>query len=79
MSADEVKYLIDSNVEQVAVMLMEEQHLSMLDALGTIYRSQWYEKLTDKATGLYYQSPNYNYLLLQEEMRYGRMGGNVSG
>lgn len=72
MSENEIQYLIDSNLEQVAVMLMTEYQMPLLEALNQIYHSQWYEKLTLPESGLYYQSPNYNYLLLKEEMKYGK-------
>ena len=73
MSKNEIRYLVDSNIEQITVMLMKEHDLSLLEALNQIYNSQWYEKLMQSDTGLYYQSPNYNYLLLKDEMKYGKL------
>lgn len=47
----------------------------LIDSLfDTIYNSQTYEKITDLSTGLYFQSSDYNYNLLQHEMKYGKVG-----
>lgn len=75
MTRNEINYLIDSNLEQVTVMLMDDFHWTLQEALDKVYLSQWYEKICDTGTGLYFQSPNYNYLLLKEEMMCGRFVG----
>ena len=74
MNDNKIKFLIDSLVEDMAKYLMEEKGVSMIDALDTIYNSQTYEKITDLSTGLYFQSSDYNYNLLQHEMKYGKVG-----
>jgi hypothetical protein len=74
MNETKIKFLIDSLVEDMAKYLMEEKSLSLIDALDTIYNSQTYEKITDLSTGLYFQSSDYNYNLLQHEMKYGKVG-----
>lgn len=74
MNETKIKFLIDSLVEDMAKYLMEEKCLSLIDALDTIYNSQTYEKITDLSTGLYFQSSDYNYNLLQHEMKYGKVG-----
>lgn len=74
MNETKIKFLIDSLVEDMAKYLMEEKSLSLIDALDTIYNSQTYEKITDLSTGLYFHSSDYNYNLLQHEMKYGKVG-----
>ena len=50
------------------LMLMEERSLSLHEALDTVYNSETYAKLTDPATGLYFQSPVYIYSYLDKEL-----------
>ena len=70
---NEVRFLIDSLVEQLVVMGVEEYKVSVPQALELLYNSQLYEKITDLDTGLYYQSAGYNYKMLRHEMKYGKI------
>ena len=70
---NEVRFLIDSLVEQLVVMVVEEYKVSVPQALELLYNSQIYEKITDLDTGLYYQSAGYNYKMLRHEMKYGKI------
>jgi len=47
---------------------MEYQGLPFQEALDLLYNSALYDKIANIETGLYLQSPDYNYELLQEEM-----------
>lgn len=70
---EETRFLIDSLVEQLALMAMDEYKLPMQKALELVYNSQLYDKIMDLETGLYYQSARYNYELLRHEVRYGKI------
>ena len=70
---EETRFLIDSLVEQLALMAMDEYKLPMQKALELVYNSQLYDKIMDLETGLYYQSARYNYELLHHEVRYGKI------
>ena len=70
---DETRFLIDSLVEQLTLMAVEEYGLSVPQALELVYNSQLYEKIMDLDSGLYYQSANYNDELLRHEMKYGKI------
>lgn len=70
---EETRFLIDSLVEQLTLMAMDEYKLPMLKALELVYNSQLYDKIMDLETGLYYQSARYNYELLRHEVRYGKI------
>ena len=70
---EETRFLIDSLVEQLTLMAMDEYKLPMLKALELVYNSQLYDKIVDLETGLYYQSARYNYELLRHEVRYGKI------
>ena len=54
--------------------LMEDFKYSLEEALDCVYNSELFEKLQDLETGLYYQSSGYNYELLKEEIKYGKVG-----
>lgn len=43
------------------------------EAMNVVYNSQLYEKVLDLETGLYYQSSEYNYELLHEELLNGKI------
>lgn len=70
---EETRFLIDSLVEQLALMVMDEYKLPIPKALELVYNSQLYDKIMDLETGLYYQSARYNYELLRHEVRYGKI------
>ena len=70
---NEQKYLIDCVVDDVARYLIEDRNLSITEALDIVFNSQFYEKLTDLQTGMYYQSGPYNYGYLLHELKYGKV------
>ena len=70
---DETRFLIDSLIEQLTLMAVEEYKITIPEALQLVYNSQLYGKITDLETGLYYQSAKYNYELLRHEMKYGKI------
>lgn len=67
-------FLINNAIDQIAVFLMEDYHLDLPEALEQIYNSQFYEKIVNLDTGLYYQSAAYNYGLLKHEIEFGKIG-----
>ena len=71
--SNEQKFLIDCVTDDVAHYIMEDYGLSVVDALDIIYTSQFYDKLSDVQTGLYYQSSPYNYEYLTQELKYGKV------
>ena len=70
---EQIAYLTSSLVEQLALLAMKDYGLTMIEALFLVYNSQWYEKITDIETGLYIQSPAYNYQLLRHEITFGKV------
>lgn len=69
----ETQFLIDSLVERLVILAMEDFKLSLPEALNLVYNSQLYEKIVDTETGLYYQSAEYNYNLLRREITFGKI------
>lgn len=61
------QFLIEGISHDVIVMLMEKCHMSLEEAMGTLFNSQTYEKIENEATGLYYQSPVYLMDMLSAE------------
>lgn len=57
---------------ELVQILMEEWHCDMTTALDLLYNSETFERLSNPATGLYYQSAGYVYDFLQNELRTGR-------
>ncbi len=52
-------FMIESLTRDVVALLMEEQGLSMRDAMDAFYSSRTFEALSRIETGLYIQSPIY--------------------
>ncbi len=48
-------------------MIMAEYHLTAIEALDKLYKSQTFAKIEDPQTGLYFQSPVYVFDFFKEE------------
>lgn len=60
--------LIESAISLISEYLVEDRNLSVTEALNIVYNSVTYEKLIDRSTMLYRESPPYIYELLKQEM-----------
>ncbi len=65
--------MVEGMTRDLTVLLMERRHITLPDALDTIYNSETYEKLSDPRSGLYFQAPGYVYDFLEKEIDYGKM------
>lgn len=62
------EHLIDVIISDMTQFLIDDYGLSLEQALDTIYTSKMLTLLTNEESGLYIQSPSYNYeILLQEK------------
>ena len=61
-------YMVECNARDIALMLMEENNISIEEALRLLYSSKTFENLKRKNTGLYFQSPGYVYEYLRREL-----------
>ena len=52
-------------------MLATDQNMEYDKAMNKFYNSKVFEKLQDKETGLYLESPEYVYDLFKDEMNFG--------
>lgn len=64
----EQTFITDFLYAELVKLIMLYQNVSFQKALDLLYNSTLYDKILDTETGLYLQSPDYNYELLQEEM-----------
>ena len=77
LSDGQIGILINARIKDMAMWLMEDFKYSLEEALDCVYNSELFEKLQDLETGLYYQSSGYNYELLKEEIKYGKVGSEL--
>ena len=61
-------YMVECNARYIALMLMEDENISIEEVLRLLYASKTYENLKRKNTGLYFQSPGYVYEYLRREL-----------
>ena len=66
-----VEYITTREVEWI----MRDQALGLEEALLLFHNSETFDKLCDKRTDLYIESPAYIYELLTEELRRGTLRG----
>lgn len=67
------EFLVEGIVSDMALWLVQEQRLTLEQALGCIYNSKTFEMLQNPATGLCAESSAYNYDLLLSELRNGKI------
>ena len=67
------KFLIKEIQKDMVQWLIQERNLSLADALNTIYNSETFEKIQNVNTGLYLESSAYNYNLLEDELKFGKL------
>lgn len=68
---DRQKQLVEYVVQDIIYMMTIEQHIEYDEAMNKFYNSEVFEKLQDKATGLYMESPAYVYDLFKDECNFG--------
>ena len=68
-----VQYINECMMRDLAVMLIDKYHVSLVEALDILYNSDTYVKLQDSRTGLYFQSPVYVFDFLQKELEQGKI------
>ncbi len=71
LTDSQIKMMQEDMISELVMLVMERWHYSANEALDTIYNSDTFLHLSDKNTGLYYQSPGYVYSFLDNELRKG--------
>ena len=59
--------MVESLTRDLVLRVMEDEYLSMREAMDKVYRSKTYRALTKEETGLYFQSAVYLYDELEKE------------
>ena len=70
---DNFEQMIEYMVQDLVRILCESQHIEYDKAMGIVYGSEVYDKLQNKATELYKDSPYYVFGLLQDELNFGHI------
>ncbi len=65
----EMEYLNECTARDVITMLVEKKNLSIAEAMDIFYNSKTFENLSNKETGLYFQSSVYIYDVLENELK----------
>lgn len=73
MSDSDFKYLTEAIAADMTELLAKDYGMSVSESLDTLYNSETYAKLTDAATGLYFQSTLYVYSFLKNELATGKL------
>ena len=73
MNDKKIRYLTEGITKDIVFYLMEDEGLSMTEAIALFYNSETFIKLSDSATGLYVESSAYVYEMLKMELKSGRI------
>lgn len=65
--------LIEYVIQDIIEMITTNQEVEYDEAMNQFYNSEVFEKLQDKETGLYQESPSYIYDLFVDEMNFGHI------
>ena len=68
--------LMESITQDIVAWLMDDEQISMEEALRSFYTSEIFSKLTNPDTGLYLDASASVYILFRDEQMNGRMGQN---
>lgn len=66
-------FMIEEIAKEILLLLIEEQHVDLHQALRLLYTSDTYARLIDVKTGLYAQSTAYIYEYLEKELATGKI------
>lgn len=73
MNDKKIRYLTEGITKDIVFYLMEDEGLSMTEAIALFYNSETFIRLSDSATGLYVESSAYVYEMLKMELKMGRI------
>ncbi|MDE6415700.1 MAG: hypothetical protein K2K68_01575 [Duncaniella sp.] len=74
-SDNNFEFLVEYITTRVVEWIIRDQAVGLEEALLLFHNSEIFEKLCEKRTGLYIESPAYIYELLTEELRRGTLRG----
>ncbi len=68
MILEKLNYLAECITQDLIQFLMEDNNITMEEAMDIVYNSKTFEQLYDFETHLYYESSSYVYEYLKEEI-----------
>ena len=74
MTDADFNYMKEALAADLAELLAKDFDMTITEALDTMYGSETYSKLCDPNTGLYFQSSQYVYSFLKNELQTARLG-----
>ena len=72
MTKSNFSFLVEGISADIARYIAEDDGVTITEALGVLYNSTTFEKLSNPETGLYLNSSAYVYELLKRELREGK-------
>lgn len=72
VTESDFQYMLECQERDIATLLVEEQHLTIHQALDVLYGSKTYKALQNPKSGFYFQSPRYVYSFLVDEIATGK-------
>lgn len=74
MTDADFNYMKEALAADLAELLAKDFDMTITEALDTMYGSETYSKLCNPNTGLYFQSSQYVYSFLKNELQTARLG-----
>ena len=68
MVVEKLNYLVECITQDLIRYLVEDNDITIEEAMDIVYNSKIFEKLNDYETHFYYESSSYIYEYLKEEM-----------
>lgn len=68
MILEKLNYLVERTTQDLIRYLVEDNKITMEEAMDIVYNSKTFEQLNDFGTHLYYESSSYVYECLKEEL-----------
>lgn len=74
MTGVDFNYMKEALATDLAELIAKDFDMTVTEALDTLYGSETYAKLCNPNTGLYFQSTQYVYSFLKNELLTAKMG-----
>ena len=74
MTDADFNYMKEALAADLAELLAKDFDMTITEAIDTMYGSETYSKLCNPNTGLYFQSSQYVYSFLKNELQTARLG-----
>ena len=69
MVLEKLNYLVECIIQDLIRYIIEDNNITIEEAMDIVYNSRTFEKLNDLETHLYYESSAYVYEMLKEELQ----------